>query len=291
MIYSMTGFGRGRGADRNHNVVEVELKSVNHRFFEISPRLPSDLSFLEGRMTAHIRKKIARGKLFFTVVYQRGEYHDLILNEPLLKRYHLLIKTVQKKLGVKEEVRLNHLLSLPEIFIRQSHSKISFSQWQVVRQALDQAVAGLLKTRRQEGETLEKELKNRLNKVEQTVEKIASRAPHSIEEYRESLTHKMEEFSQGGSLDPQRLQMEVALYMKNCDITEEIVRLRSHLDHFKNSLSSQEEVGRKLDFIAQELQREANTIGSKASDALIARWVILIKSEIDKIREQVQNIE
>jgi uncharacterized protein (TIGR00255 family) len=291
MILSMTGFGRGRSVDRSKNVVEVELKSVNHRFFEISPRLPSDLSFLEGRVTSHIRKKVARGKLFLTVIYQRGEYHDLILNEPLLKRYHLLIKTAGKKLGVKEEVRLNHLLSLPEIFIRHGNSNGSFSQWEVMRRALDQAVAGLLKTREQEGKALGKELNSRLTKIEQTVEKIAARDPRSIEEYKESLTRKMEELSQGTSLDPHRLQMEVALYMKNCDITEEIVRLRSHLDHFRNSLSSQEEMGRKLDFIAQELQREANTIGSKASDAMIARWVILVKSEIDKIREQVQNIE
>lgn len=291
MISSMTGFGRGRGVDRHKNIVEVELKSVNHRFFEMTPRLPNDLFSLEGKITSYIRREVARGKLFLTVISHRGTYQDLILNEPLSKRYYALIKKAQRTIGLKEEVRLGHLLSLPEIFIRKHNSNNVFSQWPVVKQALDHALGGLLKTRRQEGAVLERELRSRLLKVEQAVEKIAQRSPRAVQEYKESLVKKIRELSQGGTLDPQRMQMEVALYTKNCDITEEIVRLKSHIGHFQNSLSSEEEVGRKLDFIAQELQREANTIGSKASDAVIARWVILIKSEIDKIREQVQNIE
>lgn len=272
-------------------MIEVEIKSVNHRFFELSPRLPGDLSFLEGRIISYIRRKVSRGKLFLTVIYQRGEYHDLVLNEPLVERYHALIKKMQRKLGVKEEVRLSHLLSSPEIFIRRGNSAYSHSQWLVVQRALDQALTGLIRTRKQEGRVLEKEIRSRAQRIEQAVSNITKRAPRAIEEYKKSLARKMKEFSDDTALDPQRLQTEVAFYMKNCDITEEVVRIGSHLAHFRESIASQQEVGRKLDFIAQELQREANTIGSKANDAPIARWVILIKSEIDKIREQVQNIE
>ena len=288
---SMTGFGKGRTVERDKSLIEVELKSVNHRFFELSPRLPSDLSYLEGRIVNHLRRRVARGKLFLTVILQRGSYKDLILNEPLAQRYYRLIKRLGEKMDLNNEIKIQQLLALPDLFIRRTEIIHSSRDWNRVKQTLDQALEQLLKTRQQEGKALEKELRHRIHRVEQAVDKIAKRTPQAIQEYQEALVQKMKALSEEQTLDSQRVQTEIALYVKNGDITEEIVRIRSHIAHFRESLLSHHEVGRKLDFIAQELQREANTIGSKVNDASTARWVILMKSEIDKIREQVQNVE
>ncbi len=292
MILSMTGFGRGRAEDPRKNAVEIELKSVNHKFFEITPRLPNELSYLEGAIAGYIRHKVSRGKLFMTLVYQRSSFDDLALNESLAKRYYRLIHQLQKKLGLEGPVRLEHLLSVPEIIYRQRQETHVF-RWPLVRKALDRALIGLIRTRKREGRFLENELKTRIMRVAHLVQKITTQAPKCVQRYKENLVERMKELHAAGNgiLDAKRLETEVALYAKNCDITEEIVRLRSHLVHFRQSLSSKQEIGRQLDFIAQELQREATTIGSKTPDAQIARWGILAKSEIEKIREQVQNIE
>jgi len=292
MIRSMTGFGKAEYKYTTGKIT-VELKSVNHRFFELSPRMPSGISFLEDKVRSYINTKIKRGKVNLNIAIEGNHILDksLTINKPLAKKYHALLSALKKELGMERGVSLDYLLSMPEVLI--SHCAVADSEkvWQHIKIALDKAVDNLISAREAEGAALCKDMRKRAQAISKVTDEIKAQAPLVVKKYKENLKEKIAQISPSVKLDEGRLEQEVTIFAKNCDITEEIVRLKAHINNFDHILSSAKEAGRQLDFTAQELFREINTIGSKAQDVNISKRVIQVKEEIEKIREQVQNVE
>lgn len=292
MIKSMTGFGRFVLKVEN-GPVRVELKSVNHKYFELSTRLPNHLLEFEDRLKSLVAKRIKRGKVHLSVmtpdpIHLAGR---LVLDEHLAKATFRHLVRLKKILKIKEPVGLREVLQMSNI-IAPGPSVIDPSRyWKKVEPAVTKGLNHLIESRLREGKALKHDLEGRLQRIKKALSAVERRSPAVVEKYRQKLIQRLHEFSKEPKLDSERLNTEVALYAKNSDISEEITRIKSHLDHVGATFRENSEVGRKIDFIAQELYREANTLGAKSNDTLIAKKVILIKSEIEKIREQAQNIE
>ncbi len=292
MIKSMTGFGRGESeAEGRH--IEVEVKAFNHRYCDVVPHLPRTLSVLETRVRNLIRERFSRGRI--EVFAQFDDASDagpkLELDLPLAKEYYSALKTLQESLGIPGEVRLETLTAFREIFARKEVERDLEKEWALLLPALEAALNGLEEMRTQEGIALEKDFSQRLTLVGNMLAEIEQKSPAVLQASRDRLAERVQELSGGVEIDPARLAQEVAFLAERSDITEELVRARSHLARFRAILSQSEPAGRKLDFLLQEMNREVNTIGSKANDAGIAHVVVGIKSELEKLREQVQNIE
>ncbi len=292
MIKSMTGYGRGEWQE-NGKHVEVEAKAFNHRYCDIVPHLPRTLSVLETKVRNLIRDRFSRGRIEvfvqFTETAEAGPKLELDLD--LAREYHAALQTLQESLGIPGEVRLDTLTAFREIFARREAERDIEKEWGLLRPALEAALNGLEETRRQEGSNLEKDFSRRLTIVENMLAEIEQRSPAVLQAYRDRLAQRVQELAGGVEIDPARLAQEVALLAERSDITEELVRARSHLARFRAFLKQPEPAGRKLEFLLQEMNRETNTVGSKSNDAEIAHVVIGIKSELEKMREQVQNIE
>lgn len=292
MIKSMTGYGRGAWQGDGKKV-EVEIKSVNHRYCDIALRLPRRLSPLEAQVRNLIRQRVSRGRIevFVQVEDSTPAEQKLELDLNLAKDYHLALKTLQQDLGVPGEVRLETLATFKEIFSRKEVETDLEKEWTVVQQALEAALSTLEEMRRDEGLKLREDFEGRLETIGGMVEEIEGKAPLALRLCRDRLAQRVQELSEGLEIDEARLAQEVAFLAERSDITEEIVRIRSHLNQFREMLKSPDPAGRKLEFLLQEINREANTIGSKANDAGIAQVSVGIKSELEKMREQVQNVE
>lgn len=290
---SMTGFGRGTTAEKDFSVT-IELKTVNNRFLDIALRLSSELSPLESTLKRQITNRLSRGRVDVFLNYERNNEINYDLNRPLISGYLSALKQMQTDFGLSGEPDLNVVARLPNVLIP---NKDDLSEEFIVgvENALSQALDDLEKMRQNEGLILKDELNFRLNEIESRLPNIESQAATVAEEYRQRLTKRISELlSKSDSqieIDQARLVQEVAFLADRCDISEEIQRLRSHLEQFRQILDEEKEVGKRLDFLTQEFNREANTIASKTNNLIIKENALVIKSEIEKIREQVQNVE
>lgn len=293
MIDSMTGFGRGQ-AEVGNMAATVELRSVNNRFCEISARLPRLLADYEPEVHARLKRAFSRGRISVQVQVETGANQRLPIDVDLdaVRAYASLLERVRAAAGIAEPIRLEHLLAYSDIFTTADDSSGQVEAvWSAVERALDIAIGELRKMRRQEGRALQTDLEQRIDAISRLLDRVIERAPARIDEARERLRERVEELMADDRVDSDRLEFEIAMLADRLDITEECVRLRSHLDLFRDALNNENPEGRKLNFISQEINREVNTIGSKSNDAEIAHLAVQMKDELEKIREQVQNVE
>ncbi len=292
MIRSMTGYGRAEALIDGRNIL-VEIRSVNHRYFEFSSRVPRSYGFLESRLKNYLQGKLSRGKVDVNVSIQtvEGTTASVQVNQELAASYVQALRTLQEPLGLTDDLSLSTISRFSDIFTVTKETEDEETIWSDVLQAAEQASDRFVQMREAEGAKMKEDLEERLDFILRAVEKVEERSPKTVEEYRARLYRKISEVLGNTQIDEQRILTEAAIYAEKIAVAEETVRLRSHIDQFRAIMQQAGPVGRKLDFLIQEFNREANTIGSKAQDIEIARIVVDIKSEIEKIREQIQNIE
>ena len=293
-MYSMTGYGKGT-VTRDGRQLTVELKSVNHRFLDVSMRLPRSLTFLEDVFRTELAKKLSRGHVdvFVNYVNTREDARKVSIDAQLLTAYVKAAREANEALDLRDDLTLAACLRLPDVVQTLEADEDTASVCALAAEAVGAAIEGLKQMRLAEGERLKKDFLARADVVLGLTEEIALRAPEVVAEYREKLSARIDQLLCGTGVEPDkaRLATEIALFADRASIDEEIVRLRSHVSEMKLLLDDPEPAGRKLDFVVQEMNREFNTIGSKANDADLTKRVLLGKAEIEKIREQVQNIE
>ncbi|MBQ7417471.1 MAG: YicC family protein [Acidaminococcaceae bacterium] len=295
----MTGFGRGSFEEENFSVT-VEIKSVNHRYNEIAIRLPHFLNPLEDKIRKTILASISRGRVdvFVTARYTATGAVNVSVDKPLALAYHTALLEVGDAIGItspniSDQAEILYLARCPDVITAKEGLFDCDGYWPKIKQAVDQAVGALVSMREAEGKNIVGDFYKRLDLIEQHVLEIEKRSPLAVAEYQAKLTERLDALlaDKKISADPDRVLQEVAIFADRVSITEEIVRLKSHIRQFRLILESAQPVGRKLDFLVQEFNREANTIGSKANDFELAKTVVEVKAEIEKIREQIQNIE
>ena len=290
---SMTGFGRGFEAS-DVFAVTVELKTVNNRFLDISLRLSGELASLESIVKRQIGNRLSRGRIEVNLSYERTTEIIYELNRPMIAGYLAAMKQMQSEFSLSGEPDLNVIARLPNV-VQPKKEELSEEFTVGIEKALDSALDDLEKMREVEGEMLHKELDFRLSEIENRLPSIESESDKVAEEYRVRLTKKVNDFLSKAELqieiDQGRLAQEVAFLADRSDISEEIQRLKSHIEQFRQIMSDEKDVGKRLDFLTQELNREANTIASKTNNLIVKENALAIKSEIEKIREQVQNVE
>lgn len=291
MISSMTGFGKG-SAQVDNISAETEIKSVNSRYLEISIRLPKSLMNKEFEVREIIRNRIKRGKLTVGIQLKKNGLTD---NKPSLNKENIqyaigILKELKKSAKVTEKITLNHLLTFNDIFLTDIEGE-SEQEYNVVLESLNSALDEFSTMRNKEGKELAKDLKKRLNNIQDAVLKIEELSKPAVLEYFEKVKERAKQVLGDVSAYTDRIELELALLIDKSDITEEIVRLKSHIKFFLEALEKEAEVGRKLNFICQEINREANTIGSKSLSSEISHHTVFIKEELERIREQIQNIE
>ena len=289
---SMTGFGRGTACIDGREAT-VEIKAVNSRYLDLSFRIPRSLGALEERMRQSIAASLGRGKVDVYVNYKnrREDHAEVLVDEALARSYRQALQTLSEATGLIDAVSLTTLASYPQVLTVQEAEEDEEAVWQVLSQALSQALLMLCSMRQKEGERLQQDLLQKTEHVRAYVAEIERAAPGIEQAAKDRLTQKMQEYIEADETLRQRILTEAAILADKRAIDEELVRLHSHLHQFEQTLLQQEAAGRKLDFIVQEMNREINTIGSKANDKEIAQSVIAVKSELEKMREQVQNIE
>lgn len=292
MLLSMTGFGRGE-ARTDRGTLQVEIRSVNHRFSEISVRLPRGLALLEGKVREVVQARLSRGKVNVTVGLdgEEAEAGRLTLNRAAAVRYLGILRQLQEEYGVQGGVDLTGFLNLPDVLAWEREELAEEAGWSLLQPALEAALADILAMKRREGETLGRDLLGRLDLMAASLERIEAQVPAMVAGLRERIQRRLEDAGSDLEYNRSRLETEVVLFADRSDCTEECMRLRSHVEMFRDLIAAPEAAGRKLNFLLQEMNREANTIGSKALDVSVAREVIGLKEEIERIREQVQNFE
>jgi uncharacterized protein (TIGR00255 family) len=293
-MLSMTGYGRAETQIEGRKWV-IEIKSLNHRYIEIITRLPGVLSSLEIDIKKRVGERIFRGRIEISIQADAEAGQDngvqYSLNVPLLRNYHSLLVKMKEDLNLKDEVGLNTLARFKEIFVPSETRFDPAAAWGGIRTTLDEALDALIRMRRAEGDVLKKDFLGRLDTLGRYLASAKARAPRTVLEYKQRLQERIRELTDGLEMDPVRLSQEVALLAEKSDITEEIVRFESHIGQMEKLLQGSDAIGRKLDFLLQEMGREVNTIGSKSNDIIIAQDVIELKSELAKLREQAQNVE
>jgi uncharacterized protein (TIGR00255 family) len=289
----MTGFGRGAVVETGF-AVTVELKTVNNRYLDVALRLPGEMQQLESTIKRAIANRLSRGRVDVSLQFDRAEEVNYDLNRPLIEGYLAAMKTMQEEYSLSGEPDLNVVARLPNVLVPR-REELSDEFVVAVETAVNLAIDDLEKMRSNEGQMLAAELETRLTEIESRLSPIESEAASVTDEYRQKLTKRITDMLAKSDsqieLDQSRLAQEVAYLADRSDISEETARLRSHIDHFRQITGDEKEVGKRLDFLTQELNREANTIASKTGNLTIKEHALAIKSEIEKIREQVQNVE
>ena len=289
----MTAYGRGEYRLGNTQFV-AEIRSVNNRYRDIILKFPKNYQIFEKDLKEIISSKVRRGRLEVSVqIENNGEDspYTLELNVPLVKSYLKILSQLAEQFGLEKEIRVDALLQMKDIILFRPEENGVDKQWPGLQKVVAQALDSFEVMRAREGETIEADFSERLNLLEEHLNQVDKRTPILIEEYRARMKEKIDHILQDVALDESRLAQEVAIFAERSDITEEIVRARSHLKQFREYLSVDDAVGRRLDFLIQEINREVNTMSAKASDSIISKVVVEIKAEIEKLREQVQNIE
>ena len=293
MIKSMTGFGRCEAADEERKFT-VEMKGVNHRYLDANIRMPKKLNFFESAIRSLLKESVHRGKVDIFITYEDFSESQVSLkyNETLAAEYLEKFKMMEEKFSLENDIRVSTLSRYPEVLTMEEKMDDEEELWKGLKKALDGAIAQFIQTRTVEGENLKKDLIAKLDGMLELVGQIEERAPKIIAEYREKLEGKVKELLEDTQIDEGRIASEIVIFADKICTDEEVVRLRSHVKHMKATLQSDDSgIGRKLDFIAQEMNREANTILSKANDLETSNIGIELKTEIEKVREQIQNIE
>ena len=289
---SMTGYGRSRQVLDGREIT-VEIRSVNHRYLEYSARIPRMYGYLEEKLKTFLQSSVSRGKVEVTVTIQNLTGGDTVvqINQALAKGYLDAMRNQAEYLGLKDDLTLSTLTRFNDVFTLQKLEEDQQVIWNSVQQVARQALDQFLEMRRREGERLKLDLLQKLELLNGHVAAVEEQSPKTVAAYRERLLQKMEELLADRCIDQQRILLEAGLYAEKIAVDEETVRLKSHLEQFAQMMEQSGPVGRKLDFLVQEINRETNTIGSKAQDLAVTRRVVEMKSEIEKIREQIQNIE
>ena len=288
----MTGYGRAEETIRGHHVT-VEIKSVNHRYFEFGCRTPRGYAFLDDKIKTYLQSRLSRGKVdvYVSVETLEDAPVEVLVNHSLAEGYVKALQEISERYALRNDLTAMGLSRYPDLFSVHKTPENEEEIWSAVSQVLAAATDRFLEMRRQEGERMKADVLGRAAKIMELVAEIEQRSPESVSEYEKKLRQKIQEMLGDTQVDEQRLLTETAIFADKVAVAEETVRLRSHFEQMKAMLSSDEAVGRKLDFLVQEMNREANTIGSKCCDASIAYKVVDIKAEIEKIRELIQNIE
>lgn len=292
MIYSMTGFGRFEG-QVNGRSITLEIKSVNHRYLEFSCRITRGYNYLEEKLKAYISSRISRGKvdMFLSITEPENTPTEVEINHNLAQGYINALKELSDTYGILNGVTTVDVARYPDVLTVSKASEDEDVVWADVKQALDSAMEGFMELRKNEGERLKADVLSRAETIIEIVGEIEKRSPETVKEYQSRLKEKIEELLGSNEYDEQRVITEVAIFADRIAVDEETVRLRSHFEQLKAYLDDDKPVGRSIDFLIQEMNREANTIGSKVKDSELAHKVVRIKNEIEKIREQIQNIE
>lgn len=292
MIKSMTGYGCAEEIINGRNI-RVEIKSVNHRYFEFTARVPRSCGFAEERLKRLLSQSISRGKVDVGLNLQtvEGINEEVTINREIVRSYVEALRSIKDEFSLADDLSLSSVAKLPDAFTVVKAETDDEALWLDISSVAQKAVAAFVSMRETEGEKMKADLLAKADFIEEKVGFVEERSPETVSEYRSRLTAKMQEVLEDKSVDESRIIQEAALYADKIAVDEETVRLRSHLSQLRKILDLDEPVGRKLDFLVQEVNREANTIGSKCSDVEIAKVVVDIKSEIEKIREQIQNIE
>lgn len=292
MIKSMTGFGRAV-AETDGYVITVEIKSVNHRYFEFSSRIPRQYGFLDDKLKSYINSRVSRGKVecYVSIDALNTEAAQVVVNNTLASAYVSALKELSKNYDLKEDFGASTVARFQDVLVVKKADEDEEKIWSYVKSVTDTALDKFIATRTVEGEKMKNDISSRADYILSCVEYIEKRSPETVKEYNDKLVERVHDLIGDVSLDEGRVIQEVAIYADKVAVAEETVRLRSHLDQLKAFINADEPVGRKMDFLVQEINRETNTIGSKANDVDIARKVVDIKAEVEKIREQIQNIE
>ena len=292
MIKSMTGFGRCE-IQKDARKFTVELKGVNHRYLDVNIRMPKKLNFFETAIRTLLKSYATRGKVDIFITYEDLSQNQVSVkyNEALAAEYLKYLNRMAEEFGLENDVRVSTLSRYPEVFTMEEQAEDEEELWNGLKEALEGAFEQFVETRTTEGENLKKDILEKLGTLEELVGYIEERSPQIVKEYREKLEEKTKELLADTQIEDSRIAAEVILFADKICTDEEVVRLKSHISHMRNTLEEKEGIGRKLDFIAQEMNREANTILSKANDIEVSDCAISLKTEIEKIREQIQNIE
>ncbi|MCD6527366.1 MAG: YicC family protein [Desulfuromonas sp.] len=292
MIKSMTGYGKGQfaGSDAHYN---IEIKTVNHRYTDVTVKVPRALMFIERDLKKWVSERLTRGKIdvFVTRESTQQAIVSPVVNDALAAEYVSLFRKMSDQHQLSADIPLSLLVAQKDVVTLRETDMDEKLVRQNLQQTLALAIDAVEKMRMQEGEALQQDIQQRLNLMEQLLGEIETRAPGVVQEWQKKLQSRLERLQGDVEVDPQRVAQEVAIFADRCDICEEVVRFKSHLVQFRQLLNSDEAVGRQMDFLIQELNRETNTMGSKSNDAELTRNVVAIKAELEKIREQIQNIE
>lgn len=293
MTKSMTGFGRGESSDDSYNL-KIEIKTVNHRYNDINIKMPRHMNYLEESMKKTVKNKISRGKVdvYVNLEYIDGAPIDIKADMDLARSYKETLESINRELNLSGDIRINNILSMSDIIKTEKKEIDEESLWKVVEESLSIAVDDIMSMKLREGKELENDMVSHLKEIEDILIGVEDRSPIVVNEYKEKLNARINDLLDKDMIvDEEKLSQEVAYFADKSNINEEIIRLASHINQFEKILEEEETVGRKLDFLIQEMNREINTIGSKVNDIEIATSVVDIKSEIEQIREQVQNVE
>lgn len=292
MVTSMTGYGHGKAESKGIRIA-VEIRTVNGRFLEVIPRLPRSLALRENDVKELVRRKIARGKvnLLVTVERETDGTVPLRLNPQAARAYYRLLNDLRKAVRLRQTVKLEHLLQFSDIFEQQAVEETDEQEWRALQAALEDALADLTAMRAREGSQLEEDFRKRLDLLSERIDAIEAWSREQVPRERDRLRERIAQLVGDQHYDQTRLELELAILADKVDVTEECVRFRSHVKFFRQALEAEESAGRRLNFLIQELNREANTIGSKSNDTTIAHTVVGVKEELERIREQIQNIE
>lgn len=292
MIKSMTGFGRGHEV-LNGRDITVEIRSVNHRYYEFSSKLPRAYTFTEEKLKSLLQGKISRGKVEVAVLVQNvtAVSEKITANKEVISEYITALREIQGELNLTDDLALSSVLRLPDAFTVVKEEADEEQMWADLKTVTEEALANFIAMRENEGVRMKADISGRLDTIEKNVAFVEERSPVIVENYRKRLYDKMCEVLQGKDVDENRILLEAGIFSEKTAVDEETVRLRSHIAQFREMLESTEPIGRKLDFLVQEMNRETNTIGSKVQDVEVTKVVVEQKAEIEKIREQIQNIE
>lgn len=293
MIKSMTGFGRGESLEGSRKFT-VEMKGVNHRYLDVSIRMPKKLNFFDSAIRTLLKEYVTRGKVDIFITYEDFSENQVSLkyNETLAKEYLSCFKRMEESFGLDYDVRVSTVARCPEVLTMEEQTADEEELWNGLKGALEEALRQFARTRETEGRNLKEDIIGKLDGMLEKVSYIEKRSPEIIAEYRRKLEDKVRELLEDTQVDEGRIAAEVVIFADKICTDEEVVRLKSHIAHMKETFAGEESgIGRKLDFIAQEMNREANTILSKANDIEVSNHAIDLKTEIEKVREQIQNIE
>ena len=292
MIKSMTGYGRSQQTIGDRDIL-VEIRSVNHRYYEFSARVPRNMGYLEEKLKSYIKDSISRGKVevLVTINNVNGKDETISVNVNVAQGYIDALRTANSTLMLPDDLTLSQLARLPDVFTVVKTIDDEEEVWQVVKTVTQQAVDNFIHMRTVEGQKMFEDINGRLDSIEGMVAIVEEASPKTVEAYRNRLYEKLSEVLESKDIDEARIVTECAILSEKLAVDEETVRLKSHIDQFRELIHSEEPIGRKLDFLVQEMNREVNTTGSKAQDITITRTVVEMKSELEKIREQIQNIE